>query len=216
MSLVTNPPAARTDIVGEPSDTAERPVASAVFVRRAGIAVAIGTLSWVAGIAAVGANPDTSTGITITDLSAVPFQLSLFALVTAQLRTGATGLSRAARGMLRTEYVLLALATIWSVVHGAFPAARDEAWLGVLDAFWPLSMLGMFVIAVKLFFAKRWRGVARVWPLVAESWAVVVVPTFGVFGNDVADPVAIVHLLIGYLTLGVILALRPRLTGAVD
>ena len=59
------------------------------------------------------------------------------------------------------------------------PSARDDLWLAVLDVFWPLSMLGMFVIGVKIAFAGRWTGAARIWPLVAESWAVVSVPAFG-------------------------------------
>jgi len=71
--------------------------------------------------------------------------------------------------MLRTEYVLLTLATLWSVLHGAVPAFRDDLWLQIMDLFWPLSMLGMFVIGVKIVFAGRWKGLARVWPSVASS-----------------------------------------------
>ena len=153
---------------------------------------------------------------TVNDMGALPFQASLFALVTLQLRTAATGTSRVARGMLRTEYVLLALATLWTVLHGFFPSVRDDAWMLVLDAFWPLSMLGMFVIGVKIAFTGRWTGLARVWPLVAESWAVVTVPAMGVFGAGVGQAVGVGHLLVGYTTLGVIIALRPQLTGARD
>jgi hypothetical protein len=116
--------------------------------------------------------------------------------------------------MLRTEYVLLSLATLWTVLHAALPWARDDAWLAVLDLFWPLSMLGMFIIGVKIAFAGRWRGAARSWPLVAESWAVVSVPAFGIFGAAVGQYVGASHLLIGYVTLGLIIAARPHLTGA--
>ena len=52
--------------------------------------------------------------------------------------------------MLRVEYGLLFLATLWTVLHGLFPSFRDDAWLAVLDLFWPLSMLGMFIIGVKI------------------------------------------------------------------
>ncbi|GAA1746193.1 hypothetical protein [Luedemannella helvata] len=211
MTIVTTPAAARTDLT---IPAAGREAANDAFVRRAGITLAAGALTWAASLVAVGAQPDTSLGVTISDLAAVPFQIGLFALVTAQLRTGATGLSRVARGMLKVEYVLLALATLWSVLHGAVPAFRDDTWLAVLDLFWPLSMLGMFVIAIKLVIAGRWRGVARGWPLVAESWAVVSVPAYGVLGPSVGDFVAAGHLLVGYLMLGVILALRPQLTRA--
>jgi hypothetical protein len=187
---------------------------TAAGVRRAGTFVTAGALIWAASMVTVGNNPSDSLGITISDLAALPFQAGLFALVTAQLRTGATGLSRVARGMLRVEYVLLSLASLWTVLHGLFPAARDEVWLAVLDAFWPLSMLGMFIIGVKIAVAGRWKGAARIWPLIAESWAVVTVPAFVLIGDPVASWVGGVHLLIGYAVLGVILARRPELTGA--
>ena len=86
----------------------------------------------------------------------------------------------------------------------------------MLDICWPLSMLGMFAIGIKIAFAGRWRGAARGWPLVAESWAVVTVPTFVVLGESVASIVGGVHLLVGYVTLGLILVARPHLVGARD
>ena len=213
MSISTNPAPARTDVLpgtpaAGPADTSTRQI------RRTGLLVAAGALIWSASMATIGPNPTDSLGITISDMAALPFQGALFALVTSQLRTAATGTSRFARGMLRTEYVLLALATLWTVLHGAVPAFRDDLWLAVLDVFWPLSMLGMFVIGVKIAVAGRWRGAARFWPLVAESWAVVTVPTFIVLGSPVADLVGAGHLLIGYATLGVILTRRPDLTRA--
>lgn len=213
MTITTSPATARTDVRAA-GDTAA-PTISATGVRRVGVAVAAGAGVWSLSMMTIGANPDSSLGITISDAAALPFQLSLFALVTAQLRTWATGTSRAARGMLRVEYALLALASLWTILHGAVPAFRDDAWLAVLDAFWPLSMLGMFIIAVKIAFAGRWKRAGRVWPLVAESWAVVCVPVFGILGpGQAANLVAGGHLLVGYVTLGLILALRPQVTGA--
>jgi hypothetical protein len=77
-------------------------------------------------------------------------------------------------------------------------------------------MLGMFVIGIKVAFAGRWRGVLRAWPLVAETWAVVTVPAFLILGEPVSSWVGGAHLLVGYATLGALLALRPELTGATD
>jgi hypothetical protein len=114
------------------------------------------------------------------------------------------------------EYGLLALATLWSVLHGAFPALRADLWLAALDAFWPLSMLGMFVIGVKILFAGRWKGLARIWPSIAESWAVVCVPSMVIFGEAAVRWVGSAHLVVGYAALGLILAFRPHLTGARD
>ncbi|MGW4946456.1 hypothetical protein ACWEOZ_33280 [Actinoplanes sp. NPDC004185] len=213
MSISTSAVPARTDVSAAGPD---RPAASAASVRRTGWFVAAGGAIWAATMYAV--NPQTTdpSGITLIDLGSLPFQFSLFALVTAQLRTGATGITRVARGMLRVEYVLLALATLWTILHGAVPAFRDDLWLSVLDAFWPLSMVGMFVIGVKIAVAGRWRGPARVWPLVAESWAVVTVPSFAILGMGVGQYIGATHAALGYGCLGLILALRPHLTGARD
>ncbi len=210
MPVSLGPATARTDNVPAPPDAA----GPQALVRRAGAAVTAGAVVWATSMVVVGNNPESSLGITFSDLLAVPFQLGLFALVTAQLRTRATGTSRVARGMLRVEYLLLSLATIWSLAHGLLPGQRDAVWLAVLDVFWPLSMLGMCVIGVKIAFTGRWRGAARIWPAIAESWALVTIPVMGVFGPAVGDVFGAAHLLVGYATLGLILALRPALTGA--
>lgn len=190
-------------------------------VRLLGVAVSGGALAWAATQATLGANPDTYVGTVISQLSVLLFQLGVFALLRVQLRTRATGTSRAALALLQVEHVLLALATLWTVLDGiAFAASlpwRDASWLDALDGFWPLSMLGMVLLGIQLAIAGRWRGAARFWPLVAQSWAVVVVPAFMVVGpGRLADLLGAGHLLVGYVVLGLLLALRPRLTGAHD
>ncbi|HET6561314.1 MAG TPA: hypothetical protein VFG72_05515 [Marmoricola sp.] len=180
-------------------------------VRRHGLAVAAGAAVYSAASFAYGFTPDSSFGITVTDLAGFTFQLGVLSLVQLQLETRATGLSRKAAGFLKVERVLLGLAMVWSLVHGLVPSARDDAWLVALDAFWPLSMLGMFAIGVKIAFAGRWRGVARFYPMVAESWAVVSIPSIVVLGATAGELVAAAHFLVGYLTLGLIIAARPQL-----
>ena len=71
-------------------------------------------------------------------------------------------------------------------------------------------MLGMFAIGVRIAIKGRWGGILRFWPLVAESWAVVTVPTYGLLPGA-AGFVGAGHLVIGYATLGVLLARRPHL-----
>jgi len=206
MPITTTPAPARTD------ESAGRTPASTSTARRTGMFLAAGSVIWSAAMFVANPQSTDGTDILINDIGGLGFQASLFALITLQLRTGATGTTRFARGLLRTEYVLLSLATLWTVLHAAFPAARDDLWLAVLDVFWPLSMLGMFIIGVKIAFAGRWKGVARFWPLVAESWAVVTVPAFGILGATAGQYVGAAHLLAGYLVLGLILARRPHLT----
>jgi hypothetical protein len=207
MSISITPAPARTDEAGEAS-------ISARAVRRTGWAVAAGAALWSATFFAIDPQTTDPTLMTVVDIALLPAQLAFVALVTVQLRTAATGVTLAARAMLRVEYVLLGLAILWSVLHGLFPALRDDLWLMILDAFWPLSMIGMFVISVKIAFAGRWQGLGRWWPLVAESWAFVSIPAMGILGSTGGRYVAAAHLLVGYTVLGVILALRPHLTGA--
>ena len=59
-------------------------------------------------------------------------------------------------------------------------------------------------------------GSQMFWPMVAETWAVVTVPTFLLFGDGVARWVGGAHLLVGYAALGLLLARRPELTGATE
>ena len=68
----------------------------------------------------------------------------------------------------------------------------------------PIAAQGQ--IAAKKAIAGRWTGVTRFWPMVAESWAVVVIPTLGIFGDGAAHVVACVHLVVGYAVLGVLVS----------
>lgn len=128
-------------------------------------------------------------------------QRILFCLLQAQLRTRATGTSRAATAMIKVKRVLLGIATLWSLLHAITPSM---GWLAFIDPFWPLSMLGMFVIGIRIAVAGRWRGALRVWPIIAETWAIVTVPTMALFGADAARWVGGAHLLIGYCVLGLL------------
>jgi hypothetical protein len=137
------------------------------------------------------------------------------ALVAVQLRTGATGTGRLARGFLHVEHVLLGLAIVATVAWALVPSQRETALFLALDAFWPLSMLGMFAIGIRIAIAGRWQGLARFWPLGAESWAPVVIPAAALV-SGASSAIAAGHLLVGYTALGLVLTLRPELTGAQD
>ncbi len=180
-------------------------------VRRLGIALTTGALAWAASIYVFTTDPHGVPG-RIGDLTGLLFQLGVFSLLAVQYRTGAIGTGRGARVFLKVEAVILGIASIWSLLHGVLPGdLRDAAWLVPMDICWPLSMLGMAVIAVKLAFTGRWRGLLRWWPLVAESWAIVTVPSFILLGTEASRWVGGTHLLIGYATLGILLARRPDL-----
>ena len=212
MSLSTTPAPARTDVAAPLSSPATG--VSTRFARRVGIAVATGSAAWAAGMTAFTNTPTAGTWQHyVYEVTALTFQLGLVALVTLQLRTGATGTGKLARGFLHAEHVLLGLAIASTFTWMFAREYADTAWFLALDAFWPLSMLGMAAIGVRVAIAGRWRGTARFWPLVAESWAPVAVPA-SVLLPAFAQYVGAGHLLIGYVALGVILARRPDLTGA--
>ena len=85
----------------------------------------------------------------------------------------------------------------------------QTGWL-MLDLCWPLSMLGMFFIGIRIAIAGRWRGLSRFWPMVAESWAVVTVPSLMIGGALVGQLVGAFHLVLGYTVLGVLVANKQR------
>ncbi|MFD1539249.1 hypothetical protein [Nonomuraea guangzhouensis] len=211
--ITTTPAKARTDTTasGEPP-VSGKPLISPGTIRVLGLTLTAGTLAWATSIFLYGTQ-NTGFAERFGDLTGLLFQGGVFALLTVQARTQATGITRVSRIMLRVEAVLLALASVWSLLHGVLPEpAQDGPLLAILDLFWPLSMLGMMIIGVKLAVAGRWRGPLRWWPLIAESWAVVTVPLFIVFGEQASRWVGGTHLIIGYATLGALLTWRPQLT----
>jgi hypothetical protein len=217
MSLSTTPATARTDLGTAPSaSSGTRPTASSRSARLTGIAVAAGSAAWAAGLLAFGPNPGAGWQDTVYNLSSLLFQSGLVALVTLQLRTRATGAGRLARFFLHAEHVLLSLAILSTLTWVFLRQFEEQTWFVLLDAFWPLSMLGMAAIGVRIAIAGRWTGAARFWPVVAESWAPVVVPVNAVFGSSVGGAAGALHLTVGYVALGLILARRPELTGAHD
>ena len=211
MTLTTSPAPARTD---RPGSVRHVPTGGSLrSVRRAGIATATGSAAWATCMLVYGLGAEPGIDALVYNSSTLLFQIGLVALVAAQLRTGAVGTGRLARAFLHVEHLFLGLAMASTVQTILAPAWDDvPAWVA-LDAFWPISMLGMFAIGIRIAIAGRWRGLARFWPLGAESWAPVCVPAAALL-PAVAPAIAAGHLLLGYAVLGLILARRPELTGA--
>ena len=211
--LHATPATARTDVRTAPANPI---MPTTALVRRCGIGLTVGAAAFATTFFVIGPQEPGELGGRISDLAGLAFQLGLFGLLTVMLRTGATGTSTLAAVMIRIEFALLTVASIWSVLHAALPGDQQTAgWLAALDVFWPLSMLGMFVIGIKVAVAGRWTGLVRYWPLVAESWAIVTLPMVGIFGYTIGGMVGGAHMLIGYAFLGILLATVPERTGAV-
>ena len=169
-----------------------------------------GAVAWAASILAVGQDPQSTLGLAVFGVGSGLFQVGLLFLLRTLWRTRALGDGRFARGVLRFETFAVSMAMASTFVDAIGVSDLSQpAWL-VLDLFWPLSMLGMFLIGIRIAVAGRWKGVSRFWPMVAESWAVVTIPAMGIFGEVAGKYVGALHLLVGYTVLGVIVSRKTH------
>jgi len=204
MTLEQTPVTARTDVrrpaAVTPTTTPTRP-----FFKR-GMLLTTGAVAWGLDSLILGSDPHGSFEEAVSSITSGTFQLGLLGLLTVLAATKALGEGRLARGFLRLEAVVLVFAMGSTFVDGIGVSDLDKVGWILLDMTWPLSMLGMFMIGIRIAIAGRWHGKARFWPLIAESWGPIVVPTYGLFGSGVAGVVSFVHLCIGYGVLGQIVA----------
>ena len=175
-----------------------------------GTVITVGALMWAVAIALVGNDPQDPAGLAIFAVGSGAFQIGLFFLLSVLWRSAALGTGRLAKGFLVAESLALFVAIMSTVFDGIGLTDLSRPVFLMVDLFWPISMLGMFGLAIRIAIAGRWRGVTRFWPLVAESWAVVVIPTMMILGPGAAQVVAVEHLVIGYATLGQIVARKTR------
>ena len=210
MTVSQQPAPARSDLtatVSDPVPGTER-VADRPF-RRQGLLLTAGAAIWAAAMVLFGLDPTTRAGEMGYSLASGIFQLGLLALLSVLWQTDALGTGKVAKAAIGVETVLVTLAIGSTLADGIGVSDLSQPGWALLDAFWPFSMLGMFLIGIRIAIAGRWHGARRIWPLIAESWAVVTIPTLIVFGPDVAQLVAPLHLLVGYAVLGVLAATKP-------
>ena len=173
--------------------------------RRHGLTLTAGATAWAAAMAVFGFE-GSRVAQSIEHGGSGLFQVGLLALLRVLWRTQALGEGRLARTVLRVETAVVLLAM--GSTLGAVSHVDDLDQLGwiLLDVCWPLSMAGMFLIGIRIAVAGRWRGASRWWPMVAESWAFVVIPTMAVLGQETGRVVAAVHLVVGYAVLGLLVS----------
>ena len=187
------------------SDVAPTPRPTRPFVTH-GRMLSAGAAAWALSIFAFTPDPHETVPLALYGIGSGAFQIGVLALLRVLYRTDALGGGRLARFVLRMEAVFLSLAICSTFVDAIQVSDLTQpGWL-LLDAFWPISMLGMFLIGVRIAIAGRWKGVTRFYPMVAESWAVVTVPSMVIFGMGVATVVGGLHLLLGYTVLGVLVS----------
>lgn len=211
MTVTQKPAPARSDVSGVAGPT---PAPAAQPYRTHGRILTAGALAWAAAIAAFGPDPlKEPLPLLLFGIGSGLFQVGLLLLLRVLDRTQALGSGRLARAVIRIETVFVGLAIASTTVDAiGVSDLAQPGWL-LLDLFWPLSMLGMFLIGIRIAIAGRWKGRSRFWPMVAESWAVVTIPVLGALGADAARVVGSLHLVIGYAVLGQIVA-RKSADGA--
>ena len=178
---------------------------------RHGRMLSVGALMWAGVMVFTGVSPEvTGPEAVAFGIGSGAFQIGVLCLLRVLWRTRALGDGRLARFVIRAETVALGLAIASTFVDAIQVSDLDKPMWLALDMFWPLSMLGMFLIGIRIAIAGRWKGLSRFWPMVAESWAVVCVPTLIVFGDTAAYVVAPLHLLVGYTVLGVLVSRKEQ------
>jgi len=214
MSLTKTSAPARSDLsTGSATrETPAVPLTQRPYFRH-GTMLTVGALAWSSMIVVFGLNSDTTAYRYAHNASSFLFQVGVLCLVRVLWRSKAIGAGKVARTVLRIEAGALALAMASTVSDFFGLTNLDNPASLALDMFWPISMLGMFLIGIRIAVAGRWTGLSRFYPLVAESWAVVTVPTMGIFGEGVARWVGAAHLVIGYAVLGQVVA-RKKADGS--
>ncbi|WP_326640501.1 hypothetical protein OG884_36435 [Streptosporangium sp. NBC_01755] len=193
-------------------DGAAAPFAAAApqQIRIAGVLLAIGATAWGAGTVIVG--DKIQEGIqTLDTVTGMLFIVGVFALVRVVLATRGTGdgwsrVIPAGLLALLPGAFLLNVFSFGYATHDDFPLA-----LMILDACWPLSMLGMLVQGIAVAVTGRYQGLLRWLPLLAGLWfpVTMLAQIFG--GSIVSTYVSAAWLLGTYAHLGLRLTVRPTL-----
>ena len=166
-----------------------------------GVGVSLGGLLW--GLAWV-VTPSEEANRQVEIWASGVFQLGVLALLAVMWFSFATGPSRAARGVLAAEIVALLLAIAWTVPY-LFDANRPASGaLVVLDAFWPLSMVGLIVVGVMVLRARQWPAPLRYLPLVASILIPVDIAVASA-SDDVRNAVMGAYLAASYGLLGAVI-----------
>lgn len=203
MTLSHSPAPARSDVAIATPGTVTGPARPFLVHGRL---LSAGALAWSAAILAVGQDPHETTGLIVFGVGSGLFQVGLLLLLRVLWRTEALGAGRIARGVLRFETFLVSMAMASTFVDTIGVSDLGKPWWAMLDAFWPFSMLGMFLIGIRIAVAGCWTGVSRFWPVVAESWAVVTIPALAIGGDLAGQLVGAAHLVVGYTVLGVVVS----------
>ena len=191
-----------------PADPAPLPSAT---VTRIGFALAISAPLWAVVMALFGRHEGFGWQTIAMGVPALAFQLSVLGLLRieagdrAMSRPAATG--RVARIGFGIEAVLVCGAMVSTILDAGWLLHGTPLW-AAMDLCWPLSMLGMLIIGIRIAIAGRWTGALRWHALFAHSWILWGIPLSALGGPGMY--LVVVQVILGYGWLGARLALRPH------
>ncbi|MET1044428.1 MAG: hypothetical protein ABWX59_09965 [Microbacteriaceae bacterium] len=214
MNTITTPAPARTDATIGTAHTVAAALPTslpATFVRLGGGAIA----ALVAAFAVLIALP-WPAGATVSvagEIGAIAFQVSTLVLLFVMWRTRAVGDSVGWRCLGVVVTVLVTIAVVTMIVQTVLP---NEITLFAANLSWYLAMAGMFLVGVGVVARGQWRGLAGFLPLAAHSWPLVVLPVMLLTGDTEGQSwmVYVAYLAVTQALIGLVLAIRPQLTGA--
>ncbi|UVF80522.1 hypothetical protein [Gordonia mangrovi] len=174
-----------------------------VPTRTVGIALACSAPIWAISVAAFGDHEGFGAASMFAGVAALAFQLSVLGLLSVQMRTQAMGEGRVAEAGYRAEFLLIGGALVSTILDMFWLIHESVVWM-IFDICWPLSMLGMAIIGIRVAIAGRWTGGLRWQALFAQSWLVWALPLGAIPGVGLWGAVA--QTILGYGGLGVLLA----------
>ena len=182
-------------------------------IRAGGVALTVGSIAWAITLLVTEPAPDaTSPSPTLEILGGFAYQIGLAGLLLAVWLTRALGHVRGARVVFVTEAALLALASVWSLVYAIDFRTQAHPVMVVLDATWPLSMVGLIVLGVYLALARVWPTPIRQLALVASLWIPLDLAAMLIGGDTAGLAFRVTWLVVVWGALGVLIAVNgPRL-----
>lgn len=173
--------------------------------RALGAALTGSTLAWLTAMTIWADEEGFGAASVVSGVTALSFQAALIGLLVLGFRTRAMGTGNVARGFYYLQFGLMTGALVSSVLDMLWLAQGSAVW-AVFDVCWPLSMLGMFGIGIRIAIGGRWTGALRWQTLFAQSWLFWAIPLMAVPAIGQFAPA--LQLLFGYAVLGVILVRR--------
>ena len=177
---------------------------TAIAVRAGGIALTLGSVAW--ACTRLIAPPENGVAPRLEILGGLAFQAGLAGYLAAVWLTGAFGRVRGGRLAFRVEAVLLALASVWSVVYAIDPGTQQHWPMIVLDVTWPVSMVGLIAVGAYIFRARVWTSPTRQLALIASLWLPFEILATAVGGQSAGIALVLTWLVVVWGTLGILIA----------